>query len=101
MHQTFGVNPLQLNKQTKSGHRTDHTNELITDMVTHVFAFQPGIDIACRFVSTTLGQRAVFTQRQHCGQIVGITLACIQARCALNSNHRCLATLTEQRFNLR
>ena len=54
MHQSLDVHRVQRDENTKAGGRGDHAAKLLAQMLAHVFAFKPGLDIAAGLVGAPL-----------------------------------------------
>ena len=61
VNQALDIHRVQRDKDTEAGGRGDHAAVLLAQVLTHVFAFQPGFNIAAGLVSTTFVGAAVQT----------------------------------------
>ena len=61
MDQTFDINRIERDKNTKAGHRRNGPIENFANPLLHEVALQPVFDIPRRFVSPSLGARALQT----------------------------------------
>ncbi|EKE16686.1 MAG: hypothetical protein ACD_10C00851G0001 [uncultured bacterium] len=59
MNQTFDINRIECNKNTKPGHCRNGAIEHFADALLHEIAFQPVLDIARRLVSPPFGARTM------------------------------------------
>ena len=59
MHQPFDVEAVELDEEAEARHRADGAAELLAEVLAHVAALEPGLDVARGFVGAALVGAAV------------------------------------------
>ena len=72
VQQAFDIQVVQLDKNAEVRHGRNHAGESVSNAILQKFAFEPCIHLTRRIIGTSLGHRALLTQRQHAGHIIGV-----------------------------